>query len=161
MRTRPIPTITIPCEGCGEPIEQPDDPGRKRRTCSDACRQAAYRRRKRAQREHQRAREEQEAQARARERARRHQEEEARRQRERTHSQHRPPPHAATSRPGPWCGTCGGHRGPHAHHHDQAAHERARRRYEALRRKAAGTAYQPEAEACTAKAEHLRAKYGL
>jgi hypothetical protein len=39
-----------------------------------------------------------------------------------------PPPHAGTSRPGPFCGTCGGHRGPHTVHHDQAAHERARRR---------------------------------
>jgi hypothetical protein len=41
-----------------------------------------------------------------------------------------PPPHAGTSRPGPYCAGCGGHRGPHTVHHDQAAHDRARRRYD-------------------------------
>jgi len=46
-------------------------------------------------------------------------------------------------------------------HHDDAAHARARRRYEALCRKAAGTNFQHEAAACRAKADELRAKYGL
>ena len=36
------------CEHCGREFSQPDDPGRKRRFCSDACKQAAYRARKRA-----------------------------------------------------------------------------------------------------------------
>ena len=35
------------CEHCGREFSQPDDPGRKRRFCADACKQAAYRRRKR------------------------------------------------------------------------------------------------------------------
>jgi hypothetical protein len=35
------------CEHCGRAFSQPDDPGRKRRFCTDACKQAAYRRRKR------------------------------------------------------------------------------------------------------------------
>ena len=35
------------CEHCGRAFSQPDDPGRKRRFCGDACKQAAYRRRKR------------------------------------------------------------------------------------------------------------------
>jgi hypothetical protein len=74
---------------------------------------------------------------------------------------HRPPPHAGSSRSGSFCAACGGHRGPHTTHHDQAAHERARRRYEGPRAKAAATGFAEEAAACRAKAEQLRAKYGL
>ena len=144
-----IRIIRTACEQCGRPFEQPDDPGRKRRFCSAACKQAAYRARKRAQ-EQARRRAEEEAARRARE--------EARRQRQRAH---RPPPHAGSSRPGPFCGVCGGHRGAHTHHHDQAAHERARRRYEGLCAKAASTGFPEEATACRAKAEQLRGKYGL
>jgi hypothetical protein len=142
------------CEHCGREFSQPDDPGRKRRFCSDACKQAAYRRRKR-QAEQARWRAEEEATRRARE--------ERRRREEQAHQRraHRPPPHAGSSRPGPFCGACGGHRGPHTTHHDQAAHERARRRYEGLRAKAASTGFAEEAAACRAKAEQLRAKYGL
>jgi endogenous inhibitor of DNA gyrase (YacG/DUF329 family) len=119
------------CPTCGRRFGQPDDPGRKRRFCSDACKQAAYRQRKRE-----------------------------REQARRTRSRH-PPPHAGTSRPGPYCGTCGGHRGPHTVHHDQAAHDRARRRYDGLHAKAASTGFPEEADACRAKAEQLRSKYGL
>jgi hypothetical protein len=72
-----------------------------------------------------------------------------------------PPPHAGTSRPAPFCGSCGGHRGPHTVHHDQAAHDRARRRYDGLYAKAASTGFPEEADACRAKAEQLRVKYGL
>jgi endogenous inhibitor of DNA gyrase (YacG/DUF329 family) len=44
------------CPTCGHRFGQPDDPGRKRRFCSDACKQAAYRQRKRAHEQaHQRA----------------------------------------------------------------------------------------------------------
>lgn len=41
-------TLTSVCErtGCDRTIEQPDRPGRKRRFCSDRCRQAAFRMRK-------------------------------------------------------------------------------------------------------------------
>jgi len=52
-------------------------------------------------------------------------------------------------------------RGPHTYHHDDAAHARARRRYEGLRAKAAGTSFPHEANACHAKADALRDKYGL
>ena len=144
------------CEHCGAPFGQPDDPGRKRRFCSAACRTGAYRARKRRQEQadqRQRERQQQDHQAnddawwRARERYQR--------------QRHQPPPHAGTSRPGTWCGTCGGTRGPHTYHHDDAAHQRARRRYEGLRAKAAGTSYPHEADACRAKAEALRDKYGL
>ena len=41
------------------------------------------------------------------------------------------------------------------------AHERARHRYEGLRAKATSTGFAEEAAACRAKAEQLRAKYGL
>jgi dTMP kinase len=143
------------CEHCGRAFSQPDDPGRKRRFCADACKQAAYRARKR-QAEQARRRAEEEAARRAREERRRREEQARQRQRA-----HRPPPHAGSSRPGPFCGACGGHRGPHTTHHDQAAHERARRRYEGLRAKAASTGFSEEAAACRAKAEQLRAKYGL
>ena len=128
---------------CGRRFAQPDDPGRKRRFCSDACKQAAYRARKRA-RDQARQRAEDDARRRARDRTRR-----------------TPPPHAGTSRPGPYCAGCGGHRGPHTVHHDQAAHDRARRRYDGLHAKAASTGFPEEADACRAKAEQLRAKYGL
>ena len=131
------------CPTCGRRFGQPDDPGRKRRFCSDACKQAAYRARKR-EREQARQRAEDDARRRARDRTRR-----------------TPPPHAGTSRPGAFCGSCGGHCGPHTVHHDQAAHDRARRRYDGLHAKAASTGFPEEAAACRAKAEQLRAKYGL
>jgi Protein of unknown function (DUF2786) len=146
-----IRTIYSHCEQCGAGFEQPDDPGRKRRFCSAACKQAAYRARKRR---------EQEARRRAEEEAARRAREDARHQRERART-HRPPPHAGSSRPGPFCRACGGHRGPHTTHHDQAAHDRARRRYDGLHAKAASTGFPEEAAACRAKAEQLRAKYGL
>jgi hypothetical protein len=136
------------CPTCGRRFGQPDDPGRKRRFCSDACKQAAYRQRKRAR---------EQARQRAQDDTRRQREEQARRTRTR-----RPPPHAGSSRPaGPYCGSCGGHRGPHTFHHDQAAHDRAQRRYDGLCAKAASTGFPEEATACRAKAEQLRAKYGL
>jgi predicted nucleic acid-binding Zn ribbon protein len=139
------------CPTCGHRFGQPDDPGRKRRFCSDACKQAAYRARKR-KREQARQRAQDDAR-------RREREEQTRRARDR--ARRNPPPHAGSSRFGPFCGTCGGHRGPHTFHHDQAAHDRARRRYEGLHAKAASTGFPEEADACRAKAEQLRAKYGI
>ena len=138
------------CPACGRRFGPPDDPGRKRRFCSDACKQAAYRARKR-EREQARQRAEDEARHRARE--------DAHRTRDRT--RRTPPPHAGTSRPGSFCGSCGGHRGPHTFHHDQAAHDRARRRYDGLSAKADSTGFPEEAATCREKAEQLRAKYGL
>jgi len=140
------------CEHCGTPFGQPDDPGRKRRFCSGACRTGAYRARKRRQEQQQRQRHQDDARHRT--------YEDTGRQRDRARS-HQPPPHAGTSRPGTWCGPCGGLRGPHTYHHDDAAHARARRRYEGLRAKAAGTSFPHEADACHAKADAMRDKYGL
>jgi hypothetical protein len=145
------------CERCGKPFAQPYDPGRRRQFCSNACRQAAYRARVRHAKQ---AREQSEEQARRWQEEARRAEEEAR-QRSRQRSRRQPPPHAGTSRPGSWCGACGGMRAEHTFHHDDAAHERARRRYEALRRKADSTTYPEEAAACNAKADQLRDKYGL
>jgi hypothetical protein len=153
MQETPMRIIWRDCEYCGREFSQPDDPGRKRRFCADACKQAAYRARKR-QAEQQRRYREWASQQREEQRRR----DEQSRQRQRAH---RPPPHAGSSRPGPFCGACGDHRGPHTAHHDQAAHDRARRRYEGLRAKAAATGFAEEAAACRAKAEQLRAKYGL
>jgi dTMP kinase len=155
MQETPMRIIWRDCEYCGREFSQPDDPGRKRRFCADACKQAAYRARKRHA-DQARRRAEEDAARRAREERRRRDEQARQRQRA-----HRPPPHAGSSRPGPFCGACGGHRGPHTAHHDQAAHDRARRRYEGLRAKAAATGFAEEAAACRAKAEQLRAKYGL
>jgi hypothetical protein len=138
------------CPTCGRRFDQPDDPGRKRRFCSDACKQAASRARKRAS---------EQARQRAEEEGRRRAREDARRARDRT--RRTPPPHAGTSRPGPYCAGCDGHRGPHTVHHDQAAHDRARRRYDGLHAKANSTGFPEEAAACRAKAEQLRTKYGL
>jgi hypothetical protein len=151
-------TIYRDCEYCGVEFGQPDDPGRKRRFCSNACRQAAYRARVRSGRRAREQRKREEAWRRAEEEARREREE---RQRRRARQDRQPPPHAGTSRPRSSCAACGGDRGPHTMHHDDAAHERARRRYEALCRKAAGTSFPHEAEACWEKAEELRAKYGV
>jgi endogenous inhibitor of DNA gyrase (YacG/DUF329 family) len=140
------------CPTCGRRFGQPNDPRRKRRFCSDACKQAAYRARKRAREQARQRAHEEDARRRARE--------DAHRARDRART-HRPPPHASSSRPSPFCGTCGGHRGPHTFHHDQAAHDRARRRYDGLHAKAASTGFPEEADACRAKAEQLQSKYGL
>ena len=126
------------CPACGRRFGQPDDPGRKRRFCSDACKQAAYRARKRASEQ-------------SRQRA----------EHGSVHARFAHAPHTGTSRPGAFCGSCGGHRGSHTVHHDQAAHDRARRRYDGLSAKADSTGFPEEAAACRAKAEQLRAKYGL
>jgi hypothetical protein len=122
-------TIYQDCEYCGVEFGQPDDPGRKRRFCSNACRQAAYRARVRQARRAREERERDEARRRADEQARRAREE---RRRRRARQDRQPPPDAGRSRPRSWCAPCGGERGPDTMHHDDAAHERAWRRYGAL-----------------------------
>jgi len=144
--------IWTQCEHCGAEFGQPYDPGRRRRFCSGACRTAAYRARKRRQQQEQQSQEQRH----------RANEDQARRQRERARARsQQPPPHAGTSRPGTWCDPCGGMRGPHTYHHDDAAHQRAGRRWEGLHAKAASTSFPHEADACRAKADALRDKYGL
>jgi len=44
-----VTSIYTDCAHCGATFTQPDDPGRKRRFCSGACRTGAYRARKRRQ----------------------------------------------------------------------------------------------------------------
>jgi hypothetical protein len=174
-------TIWRTCPVCGASFEQPDDPGRKRVYCSRACQQAAYRARQRAgagrgqdgwqqrsgrgdqrsRRQEWRSDQRQQRQQRARaggDGAGQRQGGGRQRQEWR-----QPPPDSADGRARwrTWCSVCGGQRAEHTAHHDQAAHERARRRYEALLRKAAGTTFAHEAAACRAKAEALRDKYGL
>jgi hypothetical protein len=95
-------TIYRDCEYCRVEFGQPDDPGRKRRFCSNACRQAAYRARVRYGQRAREQREREEARRRAEEEARRAREEKRRRRRARQDRQ--PPPHAGTSRPRSWCG---------------------------------------------------------
>ena len=174
-------TIWRTCPVCGASFEQPDDPGRKRVYCSRACQQAAYRARQRSGAWQQRT-------GRRDQRSRRQEWHSDQRQQRansggggagqrhgsgrRRQEWRQPPPTGANgqrpgaaggARPKVACGACGGGRRAHGHsfHHDQAAHERARRRYEALLRKAAGTPFEPEAAACRAKAEALYDKYGL
>src|SRR6266496_2711502 len=71
------------------------------------------------------------------------------------------PPTPAAPGPSPGAAPAAACAGAHTTHHDDAAHQRARRRYEGLRAKAASTGFPHEATACHAKAEQLRAKYGL
>jgi len=133
----PAATIRRTCPRCKVRFTQPDDPGRKRVYCSAACKQAAYRARQRAQR--------QASEDRARQRSHeewtaRQQQERARQQRERAHS------------------SGNGHR-PSAGRFDTPEQARARRRIEALLRKAAATQFPHEAVACRDKAEQLRRKH--
>jgi hypothetical protein len=167
-------TIWRTCPVCGAGFEQPDDPGRKRVYCSRACQQAAYRARQRAGtgqrqssgrqrtgRQDQRSDWRQQGQQRAGAGGTGAGQRPSGGQRRQKWRQ--PPPGGANGRGQwrTWCSECGGQRAEHTVHHDQATHERARRRYEALLRKAAGTTFAHEAAACRAKAETLRAKYGL
>jgi hypothetical protein len=175
-------TIWRTCPVCGASFEQPDDPGRKRVYCSRACQQAAYRARQRVG-AGQRQGSGQQRTGRQEWRSDWHQQRYQRadsdkggagqRQqwRQDQREQRQPPPSGANGqrpgttssddRPKVRCDQCGGLRARHTVHHDQAAHHRARRRYDALLRKAAATTFEHEAAACRAKAETLRAKYGL
>jgi hypothetical protein len=171
-------TIWRTCPVCGTSFEQPDDPGRKRVYCSRACQQAAYRARQRTG-AGQRQPGGQQRTGRGDQRSRRQEwrsdwrqerQQHARAggtgagQRQRWRQEQRTPPPGSANGSGrwrTWCSTCGGQRAEHTVHHDQATHDRARRRYDALLRKAAGTTFAHEAAACRAKAEALLDKYGL
>jgi hypothetical protein len=171
-------TIWRTCPVCGASFEQPDDPGRKRVYCSRACQQAAYRARQRTS-AGQRQGSGQQHTGRQQWRSdwrqqradpggtgagQRHQ------WRQDQREQRQPPPNGANgqrpgatsgARPKVMCSQCGGLRARHTVHHDQAAHQRARRRHDALLRKAAATTFEHEAAACRTKAATMRAKYGL
>jgi hypothetical protein len=172
-------TIWRTCPVCGASFEQPDDPGRKRVYCSRACQQAAYRARQRAgagQRQGSGQQRTGRQEWRSDWRQQRHQRADpggtggGQRQQWRR-DQRQPPPTGAngqrpsatgsSARPKVICSACGGLRARHTVHHDQAAHQRARRRHDALLRKAAATTFPHEAAACRAKAEAMRTKYGL
>jgi hypothetical protein len=168
-------TIWRTCPVCGAGFEQPDDPGRKRVYCSRACQQAAYRARQRAG-AGQRSGGGQQRTGRQEWRSDWRQQHQQRADpggpgAGQRHQQRQPPPSStngqrpgATSsgtRPKVMCSACGGLRTRHTVHHDQAAHQRAQRRHDALLRKAAATTFAHEAAACRAKAQTLRVKYGL
>jgi hypothetical protein len=176
-------TVWRTCPSCGRSFEQPDDPGRKRVYCSRACQQAAYRARQRQRADGHQQRTGRQEQRHGRQGWRSDQRQQrassggdgaGQRQRggrQRQQWRQPPPTGANGQRPGATsggvrpkvnCYLCHGLRARgHTFHHDQAAHERARRRYQALLRKAAGTPFEHEAAACRAKAEELYAKYGL
>jgi len=151
-------TVWRTCPSCGVGFEQPDDPGRKRVYCSRACQQAAYRTRQRTSAG--------QRQGSGRQRNGRHDQ----RQDWRDNGDEQRHQRAGSDRPGadwrhdhrrdgqqPPPTGANGHR-PGA---TSSERERFRRIIAALLRKAAATTYPPEADACRAKAEALRAKYGL
>ena len=158
-------TIWRTCPSCGAGFEQPDDPGRKRVYCSRASQQAAYRTRQRTGagqrqdagqqrqdgdgqwRRDREGRDEQRWQRTGQQRSGAGQRQHRRQDGHAGQGEQRqPPPTGANGqRPGATS--------------DQRA--RFRRIVEALLRKAASTPYPHEAEACRAKAEALRRKYGL
>jgi hypothetical protein len=173
-------TIWRTCPVCGRSFEQPDDPGRKRVYCSRACQQAAYRQRQRQAGWQQRTGRQDQRDGRRewrsdwrQQRARSGGDGAGQRRSggQRRQEQRRPPPGGANGqrpgaaggvRPKVNCYLCHGLRARgHTFHHDQAAHERAWRRYQALLAKAASTSFEHEAAACRAKAEALYEKYGL
>jgi Protein of unknown function (DUF2786) len=175
-------TIWRTCPSCGASFEQPDDPGRKRVYCSRACQQAAYRarQRQRSGRQDQRSRRQDQRSRRQEWRSDQRQQRagsggdgagQRRGGGQQRQDWRQPPPGGANGprpgaagggvRPKVMCYQCHGLRAEHTVHHDQAAHQRARRRHDALLRKAAGTTFAHEAAACRAKAEALRVKYGL
>jgi Protein of unknown function (DUF2786) len=168
-------TVWRTCPSCGASFEQPDDPGRKRVYCSRACQQAAYRARRRAgggQRQDGGQQRTGRQEWRSDWHGQRHQRadpgSDGAGQRQQWRQEQRQPPPSGTggqrpgaTRPKVMCTACGGLRARHTVHHDQAAHQRARRRHDVLLRKAAATTFQHEAEACRAKAATLRDKYGL
>ena len=168
-------TIWRTCPVCGAAFEQPDDPGRKRVYCSRACQQAAYRARQRAGTGQRAGRQEWRSDWRQQRHQRAETDSDGAGQRQHWRQQQRerrqpPPPGANGQRPGAsssgtrpkvHCGQCGGLRAGHTVHHDQAAHHRAQRRYDALLRKAAATTFEHEAAAGRAKAQALYDKYGL
>lgn len=138
------------CAACGRGFDQPDDPGRKREYCSNACRQRAYRARggraSGTRRESARARqqrEEQEAWAR----------EEARREQERQRSQRRRGRTSTSTDVPEWC---------RERYSDDAATAKRRRTCRLLYERAThGSTPQHEAAACREKADAMRKRHGL
>lgn len=154
-------TVWRTCPACGSAFEQPDDPGRKRVYCSRACQQAAYRTRQRTSAGQRQSSGQHTGRQDGAGQWRREREGRDEQRRQRT-GQQRPGAgqrqHQRQDGQQPPPGSANGHR-PGATTSDQRA--RFRRIIEALLRKAASTPYPHEAEACRAKAEALRRKYGL
>jgi hypothetical protein len=158
-------TIWRTCPSCGGSFEQPDDPGRKRVYCSRACQQAAYRARQRqgaGQRhssgQQHTGRHDQRQDRRSQRHQQRHRSTGSDRPGAGQRQQHRQDRHhEQRQQHQPPRGSANGHR-PGAGTDDLA---RIRRIIAALLRKAAATTFPHEAAACRAKAEALRAKYGL
>lgn len=148
-------TINCSCRMCGVTFSQPDDPGRKREFCSNACRQRAYRarggrasgtRRESARQRQRRVEEE----AWAREEARREQERQRSERRRQSEQGNRA--QAPNGVPG-WCHPQGG---------DDAIKVKWRRVCRLLwERGSHPTANDHEATACREKATKIRERYGL
>jgi hypothetical protein len=172
-------TVWRTCPSCGASFEQPDDPGRKRVYCSRACQQAAYRTRKQhaASNGPRGGQNRNSRDGRGEQRA--HDDGWSSRHSGSTtggsrsnggHSRSR----AGDSRSnggenrssggqyGSWSGPRPGAAGSSgARPGDTPEQARARRRMEALIRKAASTPFPAEAAACRAKAEQLRLHHRL
>jgi hypothetical protein len=141
------------CAGCSHTFTQPNDPGRRREYCSDACRQRAYRQRggraSGTRQESKRARQEREQreQQQAWDESRRHRARQERgrsRTRGREHTDHRPP----------WC------QAPNPS--DTPTQAKARTQAGKLYDRAEHPSTPaPEADSCRAKAEKLRADHDL
>lgn len=151
-------TIYTECEHCGAGFSQPYDPGR-RRFCSGACKQAAYRARKRAGATGQhtagarRTRTRQRTSSQERNTAgQEHDDQDWWQDYERWYQQQTRRQQRHTHQPPP---------ADNGHRTDSAAQTRARRLVDALLRKAAATTFPHEAAAFRAKAEELRRKYHL
>lgn len=137
-----VPTIDTTCKRCGVTFQQPNDPGRKRQFCSNACRQADYRARSGRtghEAKQEQARRQQERRERDARRARERRQREAQEQAQRTGA------HWTAPRPG-----------------EPAPSARARARARKLMDRATHPRTNGhEADACRQKAEQIRAKYGL
>lgn len=144
-------TITRTCPGCGVPFGQPNDPGRKRVYCDDACKQRVYRAKRgvtgHAARDARTADKARQAQEQERKRQQ-HRADDARRARERRDAMR-----DATMRSVP------GWLQPHAQDSDSEA--RARMRCAKLYERGThhGTT-KHEREACLERVETIRAKHG-
>lgn len=151
-------TMTSSCRMCGVTFHQPDDPGRKREFCSNACRQRAYRARggrasgtrRESARQQQRRREEE---AWAREEARKEQERQRSEDRRRQRSSSGAYTHSSAYAGDRWTWARDG---------DTTDQARWRRRCRLLMDRASHASTDThEANACREKAEKLRERYGL
>ncbi len=132
-------TLRMNCPKCGTEFGQPDDPGKRRTYCTNACRQSAYRDRVKEQRQEQQAHEQKQRQQSREESSQRRQQ---RRRRQESYGT----PHDWWS--------------PRTT--DDSAQAKARATCARLMERAEhGKTTEHEAAACREKAAHIREKRGL